>query len=256
MLVIQSNQNPKYKLLKKLKTKRQRIKEGLVILEGRRLVEHGISLGVHPEMICYTKDALALRDDSKDFILENALFNSVSDTVHSQGVIGVFDLGTIENSINPSSENLLILNGVQDPGNMGTIIRSADAFGFDKIICTKNTVDPYSDKALRSSMGGIFKVQMRLGFESKDLIRYLQSKSYAIIVSSLDADCKLSEVARIINKPFALVMGNEGSGVERMFLDAADISYKIQMREFAESLNVAAAAAISMYELGQVKQII
>ncbi len=251
MLKISSNQNPKYRLLKKLKTKKHRIREGFIVIEGRRIIEHSISLGIDPYGIFYCPNVEPIRKSSRDFVLEKALFDTVSDTVNSQGMIAIIKTGDIENKIESKSQNIIVLNGVQDPGNVGTIIRTADAFGFDKMILTKNTTDPHSDKALRSSMGGIFGVSISMGFETEDLIKYLKKSSYEIIVSSPSAQISLDDLKAMIpaDKNFALVFGNEGNGVEEAFLKEADLRYRIDMRGGAESLNVSAAAAISMFAL-------
>lgn len=251
MLKISSNQNPKYKLLKRLKQKKHRIKEALIILEGRRLIEHGISLGISPVNIFYRENILPIRESSSDFILEKALFDIISDTVNSQGIIGIFKVEDIKKSINPKSKNIIILNGIQDPGNLGTIVRTAEAFGFDRMILTKNTADPHSDKALRSSMGGVFGVDMIIGFENKDLINYLKKASFKIIVSSPSAILGLDVLKETLDNrdSYALIFGNEGNGADEIFIKNADIVYKIDMKGNAESLNVAAAASISMFEL-------
>ncbi len=186
---ISSNQNDKFKYIKKLKQKKYRIIENKIIIEGKRIISHAMEQGIEPSVICYSAESSIepLRDDKRDIVLESALFNQISETVNSQGIIAIISNLDIEESLNPVSEHFVIINGVQDPGNLGTIIRSADAFGFDRLILSKNTCDPYSAKSLRSSMGGIFNVSLRIGMKTEDIINYLRKEGYQIVVSSLDA---------------------------------------------------------------------
>ncbi len=249
MQYIYSNQNAIFKYLKKLKTKKYRIIEGKIIIEGIRILKHAISLGIHPETIFYDSINMPdiLRENERDVILENALFKQVSETVNSQGVVGIINTVDIQNGLSVSSENIVVVNAVQDSGNLGTIIRTADAFGFDNIILSKNTCDPYSQKSLRSSMGGIFSVNLRIGMKNEDIINFLHREGYKIVVSSLEAKADLKDIT--IDGKFAIVLGNEGRGVDKEFLEQADYLYKISMRESAESLNVGVATGITLHAL-------
>lgn len=252
---ITSNQNPRFKDLLKLKEKKYRIKEKKFILEGRRIIEHGMGLGFQPLALFYDEsreEDLSLPCQAPSYTLEKALFDRISDTVHSQGVIAVFDMNEINQRVRHRYDKAIILNGVSDPGNMGTILRTAEAFGFTKIYITKGSCDPYSDKVLRSTMGAIFQIELKAGFECPDLINYLKKEGYSIIASSLsDRSLNIEDMKRTgafdPGKPYALVFGNEGSGIDEVFQEEADFLYKIPMSGSAESLNVAAAAAISLY---------
>lgn len=257
-MLITSNQNPKFKELLKLKDKKYRVREKKFILEGRRIIEHGIRLGFPPlALYALHKEEgemdLGLLNDGKAplYYLERALFERISDTVNSQGLIAIFDMEEINKRIEHKNERVLILNGVSDPGNMGTILRTAEAFGFTEVYITKGGCDPYSDKVLRSSMGAIFKLKIRAGFESEDLINYLKSRNYTIIASSLSERTIALEEASALEEVrkglYALTFGNEGCGIDEVFQTRADVLYKIAMPGCAESLNVAAAAAISLY---------
>lgn len=259
-MLITSNQNPKYKELIKLKEKKYRVREKKFLLEGRRIIEHGIKLGFTPLAIYALHregEEVSLGQDSPAPLhyLERALFDRLSDTVHSQGLIALFDMEEINKRIEHSSDRALILNGISDPGNMGTILRTAEAFNFTRVFITKGGADPYSDKVLRSSMGAIFKLEIRAGFESEDLINYLKNKGYTIVASSLsERTLDLEEAASlddIKTGPYALTFGSEGRGIDEVFEERADLLYKIAMPGSAESLNVAAAAAISLYTFGK-----
>ncbi len=249
MQYIYSNQNNTFKYIKKLKSKKYRIIEDKIILEGVRIIEHAIDLGIEPELICYNSIDMpaTLRENEKDILLEAALFNQISDTVNSQGVIAIIRTEDISKNVTIKSNNILVVNAVQDSGNLGTIIRTADAFGFDNIILSKHTCDPYSQKTLRSSMGGIFSVHLKIGMKNQDIINYLKREGYKIVVSSLQAKGDLKDL--IIEDKFAIIIGNEANGVDQEFIDNADYMYKIAMRDSAESLNVGVATGISLHAL-------
>lgn len=249
MQYIYSNQNRIFKAIKKLKSKKYRIIENKILLEGVRLIEHARKLGIEPELICY--DSIdrpeALREREDDILLESALFKQISDTVNSQGVLAIVNVEDMHRKLNPASEHIVVVNGVQDPGNLGTILRTCDAFGFDRVILSRETCDPYSLKTLRSSMGGIFGVSLKIGMKNQDIIQYLRREGYQIVVSSLEAEIDLKTLD--LQDKFAIVLGNEANGVDRDFLQNADLLYKIGMRESAESLNVGVAAAITLHAL-------
>ncbi len=246
-MLIHSNQNSKYKLLKKLKQKKYRISENKIILEGYRIINHAITIGKQPNFIVYREDFNdRLRNSNSDIVLNKALFNMITDTVNSQGVIAVFDMNIVGKD-NPCSTDIVVINAVQDPGNLGTIIRTCDAFGFDRIMLTKGTVDPYSDKVLRSSMSSIFNVNMIIGIKSLDAINYLKREGFDICVTTPSASLVLDHFKK--NKRSALVFGSEANGVEKCFFEVSDTKLKIEMPGNQESLNVASAVAIVLHKL-------
>lgn len=254
--MITSNQNPSYKWLKNLSQKKYREKEGVLVLEGERLVRHAFSQGVAPVALFLREvhgrqsldEYLVLEAQVKCYVLTDQLFDSVSDTVHSQGILGVFlqsDLGKAK-AVSP---HVLVLDQIQDPGNLGTILRTCDALGITDIYLMKGTVDPYSQKVLRATMGSIFNVNLHCGCEL-DTIGALKEKGYALVATALRDSVPLSELtSATAGKPLALCMGNEGNGVSDAVLDLSDVRVTIPMRGGAESLNVAVAAAIVLYQV-------
>ena len=144
----------------------------------------------------------------------------------------------------------MCLEDIQDPGNLGTMIRIADAFDFTGILITKNTVDPFNDKVVRSSMGSIWRVNV-LSFEDSDeMINALHDKGVKIIAAELHGD-DLSKAK--IDLPVAYFIGNEGAGLKKCTIDQCDIKVKIQMQGKAESLNAASAASVIGYILQEIR---
>ncbi len=250
MQVVRSNQNKKYKLLGKLKQKKYRISEKKIVLEGYRLIKQAIELGKKPLFIVYREGyEQRFRSSDADIVIDKALFDMVSDTVNSQGVIAVFDMNEV-GVVAPTSKHVVVINAVQDPGNLGTIIRTCDSFGFDRIILTSGTADPYSDKCLRSTLSSIFSVNLKIGMKTPDVINYLDREGYSLYLSSLDSDVDLSAVNK--SDKMALVFGNEANGIEKEFYSDSAVTFKIRMTGQQESLNVAIAAGVVLYEFQEV----
>lgn len=152
------------------------------------------------------------------------------------------DFSDIDGLDNPS---ILFLDGIQDPGNMGTIIRSADAFNIDGIILGDGSVDPYNSKVVRATMGSIFRVPLYVCDNSIGSLESLKNKGFNILATSLDG---MNIYDGDFNNKFICVIGNEANGVSPRILDMADRRIKIPMPGNAESLNAGVAASIIMYE--------
>ena len=254
LLEIVSSQNQHYKWLKSLTQKKFRDREGLMILEGERLVYHGIQMGFSPSAVfvrfgSVEEDRHSLAERGiRVFSLAENLFDSVSDTVHSQGIIAVFKKD-VWDSKGQNSRNLVILDQIQDPGNLGTIIRTCDALGLSDIYMTKGSVDPYSQKVLRATMGSIFNVKLRtnVGIE---IIEGLKAAGMCLACTALEDSVSLTSLEALAGeRPLALCFGNEGKGISKELLDICDFRVKIPMRGGAESLNVAVAAGIVLYQV-------
>jgi TrmH family RNA methyltransferase len=156
-----------------------------------------------------------------------------------QGIIGVCEITNNSNI----GEKVLLLDNVQDPGNIGTLIRSCVAFGFSTII-SENSVDYYNEKVVRSTQGALFKVNLLNGSLS-DFIK--ESKDYDFYVTDLKSDFTLEET-EFKNNKLGIILGNEGQGVRQELIDLVDQSFKIKMKNM-ESLNVGVAGSIIMYEI-------
>ena len=141
------------------------------------------------------------------------------------------------------AQRTVLLDGVQDPGNLGTIIRTAVSFGFDAVYCSEDTCDLYNDKVIRSTQGALFHIPV-LRVNLNDLIRNLRNDGFTIVATTLEHSKTMSEIPD--TGKLAFVFGNEGKGVTPAIQKAADERLRIEMEGF-ESLNVAVAAGIVMY---------
>lgn len=235
-----SIQNEKIKSIKKLREKKYRDIEGLFIVEGKNLV-----------MEAYKNNLLKTL-----IVLDNSSFNLSIETIRvSENVMKYLSELNTPNEImgicykkkeENISGNILILDNIQDPGNLGTIIRSAVAFSISTIIVSPDTVSIYNSKVLRSTQGLLFDVNIIVR-DISGAIDDLKQKGYKIYGTKVDNGKNLKDIDST-NK-YAVIMGNEGSGVNKDILDKCDEYIYIPMNEKCESLNVGVATSIILYEM-------
>lgn len=233
--MITSVTNEKVKNVRKLKTSKGRKEQGLFIVEGPHLVKEAKELGLLVQAYT-TIDTLEGELVSKD------VMKKMCDTDSPIQQIGICKL------INKTEikDRVLILDQIQDPGNLGTLLRSARAFGFETIFFANNTVDLYNDKVIRSSQGAIFKLNYIYG----DKIEFVNSLSKTHKVYSTNV--VNGHDVNSIEKPIkvALILGNEGNGVSQEINDLKLDNLYIKIED-TESLNVGVAGSILMYELSK-----
>lgn len=235
-MVITSKDNKRIKEIRKLLTKKGRTKAQQFLIEGEHLIEEAIQFGAHIEEI-FVLETDTYNFDLKTTVVTKDVMSSLSTLVTPPGIIAVVRMET--KSI--ESDRVLAIDGIQDPGNLGTLIRTADAFNFKRILIGKNTVDAYSDKVLRSSQGSHFHVSL----EDVDLIEVMQNFNGTILTTDLSGE---SLTDKITDEKIMIVLGNEGQGVSEEVLAAANYKVKIDMPGDAESLNVAVAGGILMHQ--------
>ncbi|EOU1739312.1 RNA methyltransferase [Clostridium perfringens] len=250
MLEIESKNNNLFKEIKKLKEKKHRIKSNKYLIEGLRFVEEAIKSKVSIDSIIFTESFkeknpdlfLKINENIKLIQMNEALLKQLCSTENPQGIVGVINM---QNKELKSGELVVLVDKVQDPGNMGTIIRTAHAAGAAGIVMTKGTVDIYNDKTLRSTMGSIFYIPI-VEDDSLDFVKSLKKEGYKLVVSSLQGKNNFFE--ENLQGKVIIAVGNEGNGVSDEVYDIADIKVKIPMPGEAESLNVAVATSIMIYE--------
>ena len=238
-MLYSSVNNPKIKQLAKLKTKKYRNKQNLFLVEGAHLVKEAYESGYLKELLLLENKTFNL-DVETNYITENIL-NTLTEVESPVGIIGI----CTPKPMTLKGNKLLILDSIQDPGNLGTIIRSSVAFNIDTIIINDKCADPYSDKVIRSSQGMIFKTNII----KKDLTIFLNEIKGKIPVygTKVDGGKDLKTLEKI--SKFAIIMGNEGNGVNPKLLDMCDEYLYIPMNSKCESLNVGVATSIILYEL-------
>lgn len=251
MIYIESKENTIYKETKKLKDRRNRNKQKKYLIEGFRLVEEALKANANIETIFCLEDTEDKTLDiinkynykGKVFKLNKNLFLEICETKHPQGLLAVVLMDDANKALD--GEFYLLCDKVQDPGNLGTIIRTAHASGIDGIILTKGTVDIYNDKTIRSTMGSMFYVPI-IQDENLSVIKELKEKGFSIVATSLEG--KNDFFYEDLTGKVVITVGNEGNGVSREVYDISDKKVKIPMPGGAESLNVGVATSIILYE--------
>lgn len=254
---ITSADNSRVKLVRKLRTRKGRLEEHAFTAEGRNLIEEMLTKGIRPRFIlvsdgCGDEDILrdaACSDDMMVCEVPDKIFSGLTDAGHGIGMLAVVDMPgngrSVVRCLDPT-DNILVLDRIQDPGNMGTLIRTAVAAGYKGVIAAKGTVDVYSSKVLRATAGMVFEIPVVYAEDHDDLAALLKDSGKRVVVTDVDKGVPYYE--EDISKGIALVIGNEGAGVSDALMDLSDTRVTIPMKGHVESLNAAVAASILMYE--------
>lgn len=255
MQVITSKDNEIIKNIKKLKDKKYRDEEELYIIEGIKIIEEAIEEEANIQKIVICEECVATGEIEQKLLytiakydciyVNKKLFNFLTDVVAPQGILAVVEKPSKDRKIRYDQDVILALDGIQDPGNLGTILRTVDSVGLKQIIVTKNTADCYNPKVVRSTMGAIFRVNV---IETEDLcktLKELRKNKYEIIATSLDTNNSIYDIS--YNKK-VIVIGNEANGVTKQVQELASKKVKIPMLGKTESLNASVATGIILYE--------
>lgn len=241
---ITSLKNPKVAAWKALKDRKGRRESGCFLVEGRKMVEEALKSAFDVEAVLVQEghdipDGLTM----STYELPEHVLAAVCDTKTPQGIAAVVRM----KEQSTLGKHIVALDGVQDPGNVGTIIRTADAAGMDGVLLSNQCADVFSPKVLRATMGSIFRMNLRTTDDLPGELTKLREKGYSILSSQLDGT-PFYEREKVAEQ-FALIIGNEGNGVSEQVQQTATHRVRLPMRGGAESLNAAIAAAIMMYEL-------
>ncbi|MCX7745652.1 MAG: 23S rRNA (guanosine(2251)-2'-O)-methyltransferase RlmB [Clostridia bacterium] len=259
MMVINSSQNTLIKEVKSLKDKKNRDEKKEYFIEGIRFVEEALKekADIKRILVCDAVKAVKGGEEILRKVQEAKLevvyvsdkvFRELSDTKTPQGILAVIrEKRYAANQILTENNFLMILDSITDPGNMGTIIRTADAAGVSGIILSKGCVDVYNPKVLRSTMGSIFRIPV---FSCEDLVEtveWLKSENIRVYAAHLDGRTSYFQLE--MKKNIAVIIGNEANGISNEVALAANELVKIPMLGRAESLNASVAASLLMYEV-------
>lgn len=241
---ITSLKNPKVAAWKALKDRKGRRESGCFLVEGRKMVEEALKSAFDVEAVL-VQEGVSFPDGltMPVYELPAHVLAAVCDTKTPQGIAAVVRM----KEQSALGKHIVVLDGVQDPGNVGTIIRTADAAGLDGVLLSNQCADVFSPKVLRATMGSIFRMNLRTTDDLPGELTKLREKGYSILSSQLDGT-PFYEREKVAEQ-FALVIGNEGNGVSEQVQQTATHRVRLPMRGGAESLNAAIAAAIMMYEL-------
>lgn len=247
MEIITSLENKKIKYINKLKNKKFRDEEGIFVIETKHLVEEAYKSGFLTELyIVDTNIESNILEDDKinKYQITKEIMNKVSSLESPSNFLGlVKKLPTIN-----YGNRLLILDNIQDPGNLGTIIRSAVAFNLDTLILSNDCVDLYNDKTIRSSEGMLFKLNI-LRKDLNTFLTELKNNNYTIYGTDVVNGSIVGEIK--FPKKYAIIIGNEGKGLKSTLKNHVDQNIYIPMSFNAESLNAGIAASIIMYEMSK-----
>lgn len=266
MKLITSGENQIYKAVAQLKQKKYRDEQKKYLIEGPNLIREALQNGGEIELIIRSEDYRAedfrrenfdpARTGAEMAVMPPGLFRKLSDTETPQGVMAVVRkrIYTEEEFFSPAAVNsdgktvsdVIVLDRLQDPGNIGTILRTADAAGYMGAILLKGTADVYSPKIVRAAAGSLFRLPILMGDTPGQVVRMLKRHGKNIICTAPACgrfyyDIELKENA-------AVVIGNEGNGVCEEFMNHSDLLVGIPMEGTVESLNAAVSAGILMYE--------
>ena len=243
---ITSLKNPKVLMWKSLKDRKGRKETGCFLVEGRKMVDEALQSAFPVETVLADEarmDEFALPENVPVVLMPAHVLAAVCDTKTPQGIAAVVRMAQTP----VKGARLVALDGVQDPGNVGTIVRTADAAGFDGVLLSTQCADVFSPKVLRATMGSIFRMGVRVTDDLPGLLSGLAAEGYSVISSQLDGAPFYQREP--VGERFALVIGSEGNGVTDEVKAVATHRVRLPMRGGAESLNAAVAAGIMMYEL-------
>lgn len=255
MQVISSKDNELIKHVRKLKDKKYRDENNEYIIEGVKLIEEAVKERAKIKKIIICDETTRTYEIPTNIMLEiakyeciyvtNRIFNLITEVANPQGIMAVIEKGSKENEIDFSQDIIVALDDVQDPGNLGTILRTIDSIGLTQVIVSKETVDAFNPKVVRSTMGAIFRVKIIETNNLQDTIKKIRKHHFKLMVTSLQTDNSIYDIEF---KKKIIVIGNESNGVSKVIQDMADEKAKIPMLGKTESLNASVAAGVVMYE--------
>ncbi len=252
--------SPANERLKQARRVRDGREPSLIFLEGERLIEECLQTSL-PLSACFHSSALSQRAQAILNQIEqrgcplygvtDAVLASISDTINTQGLILIAgrpaaSLSDVYSATGQQGALIVCLDAVQDPGNFGTIVRTAEAAGASGLVALKGSVDAFAPKTLRSAMGSAFRLPIATGVSVEELLKRTSAASLKIVATAAEGEIVYSDLDW--RQATMLVLGNEANGVRRELLESCDARIRIPLRAPVESLNVAAAAAVILFE--------
>lgn len=248
---ITSTSNETIKYFISLNDKKTRMNAKRFIVEGYHLVNEASKTNLLEAIISTDEKELKKINNVKRYLVNDAIINKIATTKNPQNILGIVkmldhNITNLLPIIKGNKTKLIMLDDVNDPGNLGTIIRTAAGLGYDGIIMSPNTVDLYNEKVIRSTQGVMFKIPI-IKANLQEIIKLLKKEKVFCIGTALT---NAKDVKHITKKDkFAICLGNEAKGISKEVLDNMDENVKIAMKNDVESLNVSIAAGIIMHEM-------
>ena len=250
MREISSKDNKIFRLCEQLSHKKYRDKLGLYLIEGENLLEEAVKNGaaIKTVLMCRDYRGSLFGTEDKAFCLSDKLFEQLSQTETTQGIMAIVEKPELSPDLflNRGGGNFIVLDRLQDPGNIGTILRTADAAGYELAIVMKGTADVFSPKAVRAATGSLFRMPVVFMDSVDELMEFTRAAGKKLVATCFDTDRYYYD--ENLKENIALIIGNEGSGISRELIECSDLKIKIPMHGNIESLNASVAAGILMYE--------
>ena len=250
MREISSKDNKIFRLCEQLTHKKYRDKLGLYLIEGENLLEEAVKngAGIKTVLMCRDYRGSLFGTEDKSFCLSDKLFEQLSQTETTQGIMAIVEKPELSPDLflNRGGGNFIVLDRLQDPGNIGTILRTADAAGYELAIVMKGTADVFSPKAVRAATGSLFRMPVVFMDSVDELMEFTRAAGKKLVATCFDTDRYYYD--ENLKENIALIIGNEGSGISRELIECSDLKIKIPMHGNIESLNASVAAGILMYE--------
>ena len=255
MQTITSKDNELIKHIRKLKDKKYRDESNEYVVEGVKLVEEAVKENAKIKQIIVCEDTTRTYEIPTHIMLEIAkyecisvsdkIFNIITQVTNPQGIMAIIEKNAQDAQIDYTQDIIVVLDDVQDPGNLGTILRTVDSIGLNQIIVSKGTADAFNSKVVRSTMGAIFRIKIIEVENLAQAIKEMRKHHFKLMVTSLQTKNTIYDID--FNKKI-IVIGNEANGVSKEIQDMADEKAKIPMLGRTESLNASVAAGVVMYE--------
>lgn len=251
MREIRSKDNRIVKRCEQLSMRKYRDQFGLYLIEGENLLAEAVKNHARIETVLLREGcqkSLPPQVADRTFLVDARIFDKLAQTVTSQGILAVVakEAARKEDFINLPGSNFIVLDRLQDPGNIGTILRTADAAGYKLAILMKGTADVYAPKVVRAATGSLFRMPVVSMASAKELAEFTGAAGKKLTATCLDA--RRWYYDEDLTHDIALIIGNEGNGISRDLIESSDVQIKIPMQGNIESLNAAVAAGVLMYE--------
>ena len=260
--MVESKENKKIKYLKSLNLKKHRLNNNQYFIEGIKLVNEALRIKAKIQYILINEidinndEILKIVNECNKFnieyyIVKQKIFKELSSTVNSQGIIAIVNISKYNfEEIIGNSKMIIFCDRIQDPGNLGTIVRTTEAFGPGAVILSPGCVDVYNPKTVRSTAGALLRMPILNCLCSEQTLLTLKNNGFKIISTVVNASKSFEDIEKF--DKICLVIGNEGKGVSQNIKELSDSCIKINMTGKTESLNASIAAGICIYEISKI----
>lgn len=253
-MLITSKDNETIKHIRKLKEKKYRDEFNEYIVEGVKLINEAIQekCDIKTIIVCDNCNKEAINTNSMYEIakhnclyVDEKVFNTITEVKNPQGILAVIGKEKENKEIDYKQDVIIVLDDIQDPGNLGTILRTIDSAGLNQVVLSKKSGDVYNSKVIRSTMGAIFRVNVIESDNLVETIKTIKKHKYEVVSTSLDTNQSIYDLEY---RKTAIIIGNEANGVSKEVQEISDKKVKIPMLGKTESLNASVATGIVLYE--------